>query len=259
MVTRPFHCTKRHRSASRTWGTYQNSNYHKLRYDSTAVSVSISQCRFSTVTFCSCTSGCRNTLELGKMCSLRWLLECDPVTVVWQFGEREGEYQTITTATTILRHPMRWVYVTLGSIFTFCSRICCCRNTSEQGGGRMEYRVGVFIVLNIGVRPLCASSAKDRATCKRELTKPTTIHKGRCVTNIFWQNIPDKIYRTKYTGQNVPGQNIPDNIYREVYTGQNIQDKIYRTKHTDSKQAWTKYTGQYIPDKIYLENINQTK
>ena len=36
--------------------------------------------------------------------------------------------------------------------------------------------------------------------------------------NILCQNIPDKTYQTKYTGQKVPGQNIPDNIYRTKYT-----------------------------------------
>ena len=43
---------------------------------------------------------------------------------------------------------------------------------------------------------------------------------------------PDKIYRkkqirTKHTGQKVPGQNISNNIYRTNYTGLNIPDKIY--------------------------------
>ena len=37
----------------------------------------------------------------------------------------------------------------------------------------------------------------------------------------------DKTYRTKYTGQKVPGQNIPNKIYRTKYTGQK-----YPTKYT---------------------------
>ena len=64
-----------------------------------------------------------------------------------------------------------------------------------------------------------------------------------------------KIYRTKDTGTKYTGQYIPNKIYWTTHTGQNMLNKI----HPDKTYPDKIYQTIYIRSKMYPNKINQTK